>query len=403
MHGGTITVCSPGQEGSGSTFSFTLPAVHPPLDKDQGLDKLLPAEPRVLVLTNHPSSSERLCDHLHQRGFNVQIALIQRNFDWRSQLAIQPPETIIVDISTDPALGWQVLKEINGNQTLSGVPVMFFSTSQLEGSLFELDYLTKPIEISELTKALDQHWLMADPNRTTYNILVVDDEPGTLEMHARVVQAHSDSNRVLKARNGKEALDILQHEIVDLVLLDLQMPEMDGFEVLEAMRTLESTRKIPVIVMTGKVLSETEMERLNQGVAAVLAKGLFSIEETIEHISTALEQKRRISGEAKRLVRLAMVYLHNNYSEPISRREMAKHIGITEDHLTFCFRQELGITPILYLQRYRINQAKRLLKESHQSITDIAFKVGFSDSGYFSRIFRRETGMSPEKFRQTSL
>jgi DNA-binding response OmpR family regulator len=122
-----------------------------------------------------------LCDHLHQRGFDVQIALIQRNFDWRSQLGVQPPDTIIVDISTDPALGWQVLKEIKGNQTLSGVPVMFFSTSQFEGSLFELDYLTKPIEISELTKALDQHWLMADASRATYNILVVDDEPGTLE------------------------------------------------------------------------------------------------------------------------------------------------------------------------------------------------------------------------------
>ena len=403
MHGGSITVSSTGQEGSGSAFSFTLPTVQSPLDKGQHLDKLLPAEPRVLVLTNYPSTSERLCDHLHQRGFDVQIALIQRNFDWRSQLGIQPPETIILDVSTDPALGWQVLKEIKANQTLSGVPVMFFSTSQFDGSLFELDYLTKPIEISELTKALDQHWLMAESSRVTSNILVVDDEPGTLDMHARVVQAHSASNRVLKARNGKEALDLLHHEIVDLVLLDLQMPEMDGFEVLEGMRAMESTRKIPVIVVTGKVLSETEMERLNQGVAAVLTKGLFSIEETIEHISTALEQKRRISGEAKRLVRLAMVYLHNNYSEPISRRDIAKHIGITEDHLTFSFRQELGITPILYLQRYRINQAKHLLIDSDQNITEIAFNVGFSDSGYFSRIFRRETGMSPEKFRQTSL
>jgi len=402
MHGGTINVSSTGQEGSGSAFSFALPTVRPPLDKDQGLDILLPAEPRVLILTNQPSSSERLREHLRQRGFNGQIAVIQRNFDLRSQPGIQPPETIIVDVSTDPALGWQVLKNIKGNQTLSGVPVMFFSTSKFEGSLFELDYLTKPIEISELTKALDQHWLMANASRATSNILVVDDEPGTLDMHARVVQAHSASNRVLKARNGKEALDLLHQEIVDLVLLDLQMPEMDGFEVLEAMRAMESTRKIPVIVVTGKVLSETEMERLNQGVASVLAKGMFSFEETIGHISTALEQKRRISGEAKRLVRSAMVYLHNNYSEQISRRDIAKHIGISEDHLTFCFRQELGITPILYLQRYRINQAKRLLKDSHQSITEIAFNVGFSDSGYFSRIFRREIGMSPEKFRQTA-
>jgi signal transduction histidine kinase/DNA-binding LacI/PurR family transcriptional regulator/CheY-like chemotaxis protein len=402
LHGGTITVHSTGEEGTGSAFSFTLPTVKPSVGQDQSLDRILPAEPSVLVFTNHPSTSERLCESLRQRGFNVQVALIQSGFDWRLQLGKQPPDTIILDVSTDPALGWQVLKEIKGSQTLSGIPVMFFSTSQFAGSLLEMDYLTKPIEISELAKALDQHWLMMDASRAIRNILVVDDEPDTLEMHARVVQAHSASNQVLKARNGKEALELLRHEIVDLVLLDLQMPEMDGFEVLEAMRTVESTSKIPVIVVTGKILTETEMERLNQGVAAVLAKGLFSIEETIGHISTALEQKRRISAEAKRLVRLAMVYLQKNYSEPISRRDIAKHIGITEDHLTYCFRQELGITPIHYLQRYRINQAKRLLKESNQTITEIAFNVGFSDSGYFSRIFRREIGMSPEMFRQTS-
>jgi signal transduction histidine kinase/DNA-binding LacI/PurR family transcriptional regulator/DNA-binding response OmpR family regulator len=402
MHGGTISVFSTGQEGSGSTFSFTLPTVHSPLDHDQSLARLLPAMPRILVLTNHSSTVEPLCDHLNKRGFDVQIALIQREFDWRSQLGVQPPETMILDVSTDPALGWQVLKEIKGSQTLSGIPVMFFSGSQSEGSLLELDYLTKPIEISELTKALDQHWLFTNTNRTTCNILVVDDDADTLDMHARVVHAHSTSNRVLKARNGKEAMNLLRREIVDLVLLDLQIPEMDGFEVLEAMRAMESTRKIPVIVVTGKILTEAEMERLNQGVAAVLAKGLFSIEETIGHISSALEHKRRISEDAKRLVRLAMVYLQKNYSEPISRQTIAQHIGITEDHLTFCFRQELGITPILYLQRYRIKQAKRLLKDSHQSITEIAHDVGFSDSGYFSRIFRRETGMSPEKFRQTT-
>jgi len=402
MHGGIISVRSIGEEGSGSTFTFTLPTVVPKLDQDQVLDRLLPAEPMVLVFTNHPSTCERLCGRLQQRGFNVQIALIKDDYDWRSQLVNQHLDTIIIDVSTDPALGWQALKEIKVSQTLSGIPVMFFSTSQFEGSLFALDYITKPIEISELTKALDQHWLMAEAGRASRNILVVDDEPDTLEMHARIVQAHSASNRVLKASNGKEALELLNREIVDLVLLDLQMPEMDGFEVIEAMRGMESTRKTPIIVVTGKVLTETEMGRLNQGVAAVLAKGLFSIEETIGHISTALEQKRRISEEAKRLVRLAMVFLHENYSEQISRRDIAKHVGITEDHLTFCFRQELGITPIVYLQRYRINQAKRLLKESNQSITEVAFNVGFSDSGYFSRIFRREVGMSPDTFRRTS-
>ena len=401
MHNGTIAVHSTGEEGAGSTFSVTLPTVQPPVEKARGPERLPSAKQSVVVLTNRPSTSERLCEELHQRGFEVQIMLMKRGFNWRSQLYEAHPAAIILEMSTDPALGWDALKEIKGGQTMAGIPVLLFSSSQLEGSLLELDYLTKPIEISELTRALDQHWLMTDTVRPTRTILVVDDEPDTLEMHARIIKAHSSSNRVLKARNGKEALEILHREIVDLVLLDLQMPEMDGFEVLEVMRGMESTCKIPVIVVTGKVLTDTDMTRLNQGVATVLGKGLFSIEEMIAHISTALEHKRRLSEEAQRLVRSAMAYLHENFAEAISRRDIAQHIGITEDHLTFCFRQELGTTPIEYLQRYRINQAKRLLKGSQQTITEIAMNVGFSDSGYFSRIFRRKVGVSPEAFRRT--
>ena len=150
---------------------------------------------------------------------------------------------------------------------------MFYVGSKDSGAVLELDYLTKPIELAELTRALDQHWLAA-VDRPARTFLVVDDDPDTLEMHARIVQAHSSSNRVLRPRNGREALEILQRTAVDLVLLDLMMPELDGFGVLEAMRERESTRDIPVIVVTGQVLTEAEMARLNQGVATVLSKGV---------------------------------------------------------------------------------------------------------------------------------
>lgn len=401
MHGGTIAVHSTGEEGAGSIFSFTLPTVHPPLDQIRHPEEQSSAEQNIFILTSDPSTSDRLCEHLQRRGFEVQLVPMKGEFDWHSQIAEKHPQAVILDVSTDSALGWNALKEIKSSQSVAEIPVLFFSSSQLDGASLELDYLTKPIEISELTRALDQHWLVTDSLRSTRTIMVVDDEPNTLEMHARIVQSHASSNRVLKARNGKEALEILHREIVDLILLDLQMPEMDGFQVLEAMRGMESTRHIPVIVVTGKVLTETDMTRLNQGVAAVLGKGLFNIEETVSHISSALEHKRKLSEEARRLVRLAMGYIHQNYAEAISRRDVAQRIGITEDHLTFCFRQELGTTPIMYLQRYRINQAKHLLKESRQTITEIALNVGFSDSGYFSRIFHRETGMSPEAFRRS--
>jgi YesN/AraC family two-component response regulator len=178
------------------------------------------------------------------------------------------------------------------------------------------------------------------------------------------------------------------------------MPVMDGFAVLDKMRADERLQKVPVIVVTGHVLTEAEMTQLHRGVAAVLEKGLFGLDETVARIGAALERKRRLSSEAQRLIRTAMAFIHENYAQPLSRKDIAKHISIADDYLTFCFRQELGTTPIKYLQRYRINRAKTLLKEGTLSITEIAGRVGFSDSSYFSRIFHRETGISPEEFRR---
>jgi AraC-like DNA-binding protein len=68
--------------------------------------------------------------------------------------------------------------------------------------------------------------------------------------------------------------------------------------------------------------------------------------------------------------------------------------------LTACFRKESGVTPIAYLNRYRVKQARQLLTDTDQSITEIALEVGFSDSGYFGRVFRREVGVSPEAYRR---
>jgi len=213
------------------------------------------------------------------------------------------------------------------------------------------------------------------------------------------VQTHSPSLRVLEARNGREALDALHRERVDLVLLDLLMPEIDGFAVLEAMRDAEDTRDVPVIVLTGQVLTEADMARLNRGVATVLGKGLFSLDETWDHVDAALQRRRKLGDEARRLVRKAMAYLHEHHSEPITRQDLARHVAMDDDYLTFCFRKELGVTPVVYLNRCRINHAKRLLSETDKSVTEIAMEVGFSDSSYFSRVFRREVGRSPEAYR----
>lgn len=401
MQDGTLILESTGKEGEGATFCLTLPVVSPPPEQSLQIGDIQRREKKVLVLSTQPGSNKHLSGLLNQRGVKVQEALMGKPSGWQSSLDVAAPDLIILDVTVQSDLSWTTLKAIKDHQTNRSIPILLYSSSGNGESLMSLDYLTKPVELEELTRVLDQHWVSvtsAGPSRT---ILVVDDEPNTLELHARIVQSQSTTNRVISASNGLEALHILQKEKVDLVLLDLQMPEMDGFGVLETMHGNESMREIPVIVVTGKTLTEDDMKRLNQGVTVVLRKGLFSTDETVAHIESALERKRNISEDTQRLVRKAMAYIHTHYSEPVSRQTIARHINISEDYLTFCFRQEMGTTPIKYLQRYRVNQSKILLKNSQKNITEIAMDVGFSDSGYFSRIFHRETGMSPDQFRHS--
>lgn len=402
LHDGSLGVISSGEEGAGSTFYFTLPAVPAPVAAPAPPAASPVVEQRVLVLVPPTGSGERLREHLTRRGFAVRVEQAAETQAWLAQLLAAPPGAVVLDVSVTPDYGWDALKALKGNTATRNIPVLFYAAGQESGAVLEMDYLTKPIEMAELTRALDQHWLVAGGDAATRTFLVVDDEPDTLEMHARIVQNHAPGSRMLKARTGREALALLEQGGVDLVLLDLMMPEMDGFAVLEAMREREAMREIPVIVVTGQVLTEAEMARLNQGVVRVLSKGVFDLDETLAQVDAALQRQHRLSGEAQRLVRKAMAYVQQNYQETLSRQELARHVGMSDDYLTYCFRQELGMTPIAYLNRYRVTQAKRLLKETGKRITEIALDVGFSDSGYFSRVFRKEVGMSPDAYRRTS-
>ena len=401
LHGGAIGVHSTGHEGDGSTFFFTLPTVSLPAAPVEKLTSPTNGTECILVLTAPGGSGQRLQEHLSQRGFDVQLALVAESADWSAHLVAALPSAIVLDMTSEPAHGWETLKVLKSNPRTRDIPVLFYALAQDNGSVLELDYLTKPIELAKLTQAIDQNWLSGSSDQSTRAVLVVDDDLNTLDMHSRIIQSHWPKVQVLTAKNGREALDILQQVRVDLVLLDLMMPEIDGFGVLEAMRQLEATRAVPVIVLTGQVLSQHDMARLNQGVAAVMSKGMFNAGETLAHLDAALERRRKLGGEAQRLVRAAMAYVHEHYAEPLTRQDLARHVNMAEDYLTSCFHKEVGMAPIAYLNRYRVNQAKLLLKQGDASITDIALAVGFADRGYFSRVFRREVGMSPEAYRRT--
>jgi YesN/AraC family two-component response regulator len=293
--------------------------------------------------------------------------------------------------------GWAIIGLLKRQPATARLPVLIYAldAEHDQGELLELNYLHKPLRAEELAQELARYGEVEAEQRI---VLVVDDDPNILDLHCRLVER--SGCRALRARHGREALDVMEHTQPDLILLDLMMPVMDGFEVMEALRVSEATRNIPVIVLTARVLSDADIERCNRGVAAILSKGLFDSQETLKHIEAALARQRTLGSATQRLVRRAMAFIHAHYAEALSRDEIASHVGISADYLTDCFRQELGLTPVTYLNRYRLLQARELLENTDLKITQIALAVGFSESAHFTRTFQREVGVSPRAYRQ---
>ena len=408
MHGGEISAQSSGVEGGGSKFIVALPIVTAPGAQGAALlgeDALLPmAQPKVSLLVHDAATGEKLAAHVSHLGLHAVTHIIVDGGSCSSALFATPPDLVILDQEVTALHGGEILRMLKRTPDARSVPVLFYALDEAgdSGAVLELDFMAKPIQNSQLAELLmGQGWL-ADAGGTTVGkkILVVDDHPDTLEVNTRLVQAQSSDYQVLQAHDGWEALDLIRREHPDLVLLDLGMPGLDGFGVLEAMREEETSRHIPVVVLTAQVLTEEDVARLNRGMVSVLSKGLFTAEETQQRLADVLARRRRSVSETQRLVLDAMVYIHAHYMDHISRGDIADHIGVSARHLTRSFRQELGIALISYLNRYRIRQAKTLLEKGDMGITEVAMSVGFTTGGYFARVFRQEMGISPSAYQR---
>ncbi len=398
LHGGQIGVLSTGSDGAGSTFYFTLPILAQPGSDPREVSARTQT---VLVLIEHAGEGVTLTNYLLGRGFMVETVATAENPDWLGQVLASPPGAVVLEQGPAAERGWELMQRLKLDPATSHVPVLIYTLPEgrQTGAVLALDHLAKPLSGDDLVQALKRQGVEGSRGKRKV-ILVVDDDPSILALHARVVQAQVPACRVLRASNGVEALDVMAHTRPDLVLLDLMMPEMDGLAVLQAMREDEKTRNIPVIVLTAQVLTHEDMARLQQGVAAVLGKDLFTPAEVLAQVEATLARTKRLGSEPQRLARLTMAYIHEHFTEPISREDLARHFCVNERYLTRCFHQETGITPIAYLIRYRIQQAKALLDASQSSVTDVALATGFSDSGYFGRVFQKEVGVTPGAYRR---
>ena len=304
----------------------------------------------------------------------------------------------MLDFSPEADKGWDMMRSIKGNPLTQNVPVLFYSPKDERGIFIELELITKPTNKSHLAEAVERVSKKITLGESKIKILLVDDEPLILDLHERMLMESFQECIIYKATNGRDALNIMKQYIPDVVLLDLMMPDMNGFEVLTHMREMETTRLIPVIVVSAQILDDDDFDKLQKGVASVIKKGLFSSDEIMNQVEKAIQREHLHSSDSQLIARRTLSYLHHHFSDSVCLKDISSHLSVSERHITRCFHNEMGITPLVYLKRYRIQQAKNQLEEGVTSITRIAHDVGFSDSNYFSRIFRQEVGVPPSKY-----
>jgi len=297
MMGGDISVTS--EYGVGSTFTIELPAQVDALEaakasakSDPRPAKAVPAGVRpILVIDDDQNSRDLLQRTLEADGHSVATASGgEEGLDLARRLQ---PLLITLDVMMPGLDGWAVLKELKSDPTLRHIPVMMVTIEgeqDLGYTLGAVEHLTKPVDREKLLQLVSYH---AGPDGGGV-ALVVDDDGAMRSLFSRALS--EDGWIVDEAENGAQALERATERRPDLVVLDLMMPVMDGFDFLFEFRLRDDWTAVPVIVVTAKDLTEEDRQRLNGGVERIIEKGaltrtqlLTRVREFVEKYGTSLD------------------------------------------------------------------------------------------------------------------
>jgi CheY-like chemotaxis protein/anti-sigma regulatory factor (Ser/Thr protein kinase) len=270
LHGGAISVVS--ERGKGSVFTIRLPLVQRDTEIPAVASGASDTKPLVLVVEDNLQAANLLKRYLDRGGFRTVVAVSGTEAVAKARELL--PVAITLDILLPGIDGWNVLNELKHDEATRDIPVVVISVvddPELGRALGAIDYLVKPVDGNALLQRLAKYTFTNKVGTQETRILVVDDEPANVEWLEGVLKPAGFS--VLSARGGQEGIDLAKKERLDLVLLDLMMPRVSGFDVVEALHADEKTRSIPIMVLTAKDLTSEDKRQLNGHVAAVLSRG----------------------------------------------------------------------------------------------------------------------------------
>lgn len=291
MMGGDITVES--VVGEGSTFTMRLPLDVESATRETEAETqaaVVPepgTEPLVLVVDDDPNALDLLGRTLQEAGMRVVTA---SNGQEAVNLArTLHPAAITLDVLMPGRDGWDVLRELKADPSTQDIPVIMVTMTDDRGLGYALgatEFLTKPVRRTQLVQLLERY---AADNKDRI-ALVVDDQPENRELLRRALE--QEGWQVREAGNGREALDRLAGRTPSLILLDLMMPVMDGFEFVVEMHKLDPSPNVPIVVVTAKDLSDGDRRRLNGSVAGLIERSGLDRESLLTQIRDQLAAAR---------------------------------------------------------------------------------------------------------------
>lgn len=294
MLGGEITVES--ELGKGSTFSFSLPLAAKEMPEPEP-DLLVPEapvalvrRPKILVVEDDRDLALLLRKELESDGYHVVLAGSGEDALWLARE--EQPQLIALDIMLPDMDGFVVLERLKQHPVTQPIPVIITSVlpePEKGYALGAVDYIVKPFNKETLLSSV-RRALSPRAAEEPHHILVVDDDPDILSLMEEALSFHG--YEITTARNGREALELVAESAPDLLLLDLKMPVVDGYEVIRRLKAADATRAIPIVVITASPVDKErdKIQVLGMGADQYLTKPL-SIENLIHEIKKAIADK----------------------------------------------------------------------------------------------------------------
>ena len=233
----------------------------------------------VLVIDDDPNVQDLMRRLLSKEGFRVETA--SAGEEGLKRAGELHPDVITLDVMMPSMDGWAVLSALKADPELADIPVIMLTIMDSKNMGYTLgasDYLTKPIDRNRLVTVLQKY----QNNLANFRVLLVEDDAETREILRHTLEKTGCT--VTEAGNGREALERITDSQPALILLDLMMPEMDGFQFVAALRNHEEWRSTPVVVITAKDITPEDRLRLNGYVEKILQKETYSSEKLLAEV-----------------------------------------------------------------------------------------------------------------------